>query len=89
MSLETTKAIKEFIFGRFPQAKKKNISDSDELLNSGIVDSLGILEIVAFIEKTFGITVADEELTSENFETLTSLTNFVEQKRQTSAASQA
>lgn len=89
MSLETTKSLREFIFGRFPQAKKKNISDSDELLNSGIVDSLGILEIVAFIEKTFGITVADEELTSENFETLASLTNFVEQKRQISAANQA
>jgi acyl carrier protein len=89
MSLETTKALKEFIFGRFPQAKKKNIGDTDELLNSGIVDSLGILEIVGFIEKTFGVTVADDELTSENFETLTALTNFVELKRHSSAASQA
>ncbi len=89
MSLQTTQALKEFVYVRFPLAKKKNVGDNDELLNTGIVDSLGILEIVSFVERTFQITIADEELTSENFETLAALAKFVESKRGSSATTHA
>jgi acyl carrier protein len=43
-------------------ARKRAIGDGDPLLGHGILDSLGILEVVAFVEKEFGITVADDEL---------------------------
>ena len=61
-------------------ARKKNMSDASLLLQSGIVDSLGILELVAFIEQGFGITISDEELLPENFQTLEALTCFVRSK---------
>jgi len=69
-----------FIFEKFPLARKKNMSDTSLLLQSGIVDSLGILELVAFIEQEFGISVSDDELLPENFQTLQALTSFVQAK---------
>ena len=59
--------IRSFVVEKFPLARKRNIKDSDELLESGIMDSLGILDLVAFIESEFNITVSDEDLSPENF----------------------
>ena len=70
--------IKNFITGHFPLAR--NVRDDDRLLSNGILDSMGILEVVAFIEEEFHITVSDEELLPENFESLSELTTFVQSK---------
>ncbi len=50
---------------------------SASFLESGVVDSTGILEIVEFIEERFEITVEDEELVPENLDSIQNLTNFV------------
>ena len=76
--------IHQFIIDTFPLARQRNVSESDSLLNTGIVDSLGVLEIVNFLEKEFNISIADEELLPENFEAIHTLTTFVLQKAQTS-----
>jgi acyl carrier protein len=81
MTQETVKTkLMSFIFEKFPLARKKNMNDTSLLLQSGIVDSLGILELVAFIEQEFGITISDDELLPENFQTLEALTSFVQAK---------
>jgi len=54
--------------------------DDDSLLGSGIVDSLGVLDLVAFVEGEFGITIDAEELLPENFQSISSLTCFVKTK---------
>ena len=77
----TNGLIRSFILNHFPLAKKVLIKDDDSLLESGIVDSLGILDIVNFIEKEFKISVSDEELLPENFESICALTAFVDRKR--------
>ena len=46
-------------------------------LEEGIIDSLGVLELVSFIEKQFGVGVADDELIPDNFDSVNSLTSFV------------
>lgn len=51
------------------------------LINSGIVDSTGIMEIVAFIEETFGLVVDDRELVPENFDSVSALSSYVTSKR--------
>ncbi len=51
------------------------------LLESGIIDSLGVLDVVKFVEETFQIKIEDEELTPDNFANLRCLTSFVEKKR--------
>jgi acyl carrier protein len=73
--------IRNFILSQFPLARKRAIGDGDPLLGNGILDSLGILEVVSFVETEFGITVADEELLPESFESIASIARFVEDKR--------
>ena len=73
--------IQAFVFDKFPLARKQGIGSSDHLLGSGVVDSLGVLDLVTFIEQAFGITVTDEELGPENFQTIECLVRYVERKR--------
>ena len=70
-----------FIVKNFPLARKRNIGIDDSLLGDGIVDSLGVLDIVGYLEKEFGIAVGDDDLSPENFKTIGCLTAFVERKR--------
>lgn len=52
----------------------------DPLLDSGIIDSMGILELVRFLESEFNIEIEDEEILPEHFETMASITAFVTTK---------
>jgi acyl carrier protein len=70
--------IRKFLVQQFPATK--NVGNNESLLNNGLLDSLGILEVVAFIEKEFEIMVSDEDLLPENFGSVHSLSNFVGQK---------
>lgn len=72
--------IRAFILEKFPLAKSRSMGDADNLLQAGLVDSLGILDVVAFLEQKFGFTVDDEELTPENFASVDTLTTFTERK---------
>jgi acyl carrier protein len=70
--------IRKFLVQQFPATK--NVGNNESLLNNGLLDSLGILEVVAFIEKEFEITVSDEDLLPENFSSVHSLSNFIQLK---------
>ena len=69
--------LKRFILQRFPLAKKAGLDGDTALLEGGIIDSLGILELVTFIEEEFAISVVDEELVPENFSSIDRLVAFV------------
>ena len=56
------------------------LEENDSFLEKGIVDSTGILELVGFVEESFGFRVEDEELMPENFDSLHNITNFVMSK---------
>lgn len=73
--------IRTFILEKFPAARKRGFGDDLPLLESGIVDSLGVLDVVGFLEQTFNVRVDDDELTPENFANLRCLVSFVERKR--------
>ena len=72
--------LKSFITKQFPLARKRNLGIDDRLLGEGIIDSLGVLDIVGYLETEFRIAIADDDLTPENFETTGRLTAFVERK---------
>jgi acyl carrier protein len=61
---------------------KKSLDPDEDLLEQGIIDSLGIMKLVLFMEETYGIAVADEEVVPENFQTVSMMVRFVEQKMQ-------
>lgn len=72
--------IRSFVLEKFPLARTRKVKDSDELLESGIVDSLGILDLVAFLESEFSLHITDDDLTPENFRSIESIVSFAEQK---------
>ena len=73
--------IRAFVLEKFPQAKQRALKDDAMLLESGIVDSLGVLDVVQFMEEAFSIKIDDEDLIPENFGTLRAMVSLVEQKR--------
>jgi acyl carrier protein len=68
--------INNFLFGD----TSKPLGNHDSFLAHGIIDSTGVLELVSFIEETFGIAILDEELVPENLDTLHSLACFIQRK---------
>jgi acyl carrier protein len=59
----------------------ERIAPDENLLATGIVDSHGVLQLVGFLEQRFGVSVSDEQLTPENFQTLERIDALVRQAR--------
>lgn len=70
-----------FLFGQWDEA----LTDEDSLMDNGIIDSTGVLELVTHIETTYGIKVQDEELVPENLDSIGNLAVYVEDKRGSAA----
>jgi acyl carrier protein len=73
--------VRQFVSQHFSQARTRSLTDQDPLLESGIVDSLGVLDIVSFIESEFAITVADEDLVHEHFGSIERIAAYIESKQ--------
>jgi len=56
------------------------LQNDASFLEEGVVDSTGVLELVMFVEETFGVTVEDEEILPENFDSVTQLARYVRSK---------
>ncbi|NNJ24991.1 acyl carrier protein [Alienimonas chondri] len=74
-------AIRAFVREQFPLAAQRDLSDDASLLDSGAVDSLGVLDLVGFLESRFEVHVEDEEVVGEHFESVAAMARFVESKR--------
>lgn len=55
-------------------------ADDDSFLQEGIIDSVGVLELVLFVEETFDVTVPDHEITPDNFDTVNKLADYIRSK---------
>ena len=73
-------AIRRFIYDKFPLAKSRKLEDSSHLLEEGVLDSLGVLELVNFLQDEHGIPIEDEELVPENFASIDAIAAFVDAK---------
>ena len=75
------KDVVEFIKENFIMGRSDAQLDPDEsLIESGIMDSTGVLELVEYLEATYGIKIEDEELIPENLETVNNIVNFLKTK---------
>ncbi|MEV4178895.1 acyl carrier protein [Nonomuraea sp. NPDC049709] len=74
MSHTTTEQILDFVRGRYPQAE---IDETQDIFALGFVNSLFAMELVMFVEKTFGVTIPNEELRIDNFRTASSMAGLV------------
>ncbi|MDP1832131.1 MAG: acyl carrier protein [Geothrix sp.] len=76
-----TPEIRGFISRNFLFSDKGfQYGDDASFLEEGIIDSLGIMELVAFVEKQYNISVADHELLPGNFDSVSKLSSFIASK---------
>jgi acyl carrier protein len=67
--------VEHFLFGQ-----AIHLDENDSFLERGLIDSTGVLELVSFIEQTYGFQVQDEELMPENFDSMAALTRYAKRK---------
>lgn len=73
--------LREFIAGNFMLGKNpEELTDSGSLLELGIIDSTGVLELVGFLEEKFGLQIDDEELVPDNLDSIENMVRFVQSK---------
>ena len=78
---------REFVVENFMYMRKvKTIGDSESLLRTGVISSLGMMEVVDWVESTFGVSVDPDEITEQNFDTLEGIARFVSSKANVQAA---
>lgn len=73
--------VRRFIVTNFYVPDEGDLADDTSLLDHGIVDSTGVLELTAFIEEQFSIKVDDAEIVPENLDTIGSILAFIARKR--------
>ncbi|MCA9471148.1 MAG: acyl carrier protein [Nitrospirales bacterium] len=74
-------SIRKFIVEHIPKARQMSIQDDEQLLENGLLDSLGILDVVTHLEEEFGISISDDELTPDNFQSIRTMYQYVQQKK--------
>ena len=74
--------IERFIVGELLRdGGRKSISIDEPLISTGLIDSLAMLRLISFLEEEIGVTIADGEVTPDNFETMRQLLQFLERKQ--------
>lgn len=75
--MEIKQQIRAFIVENFYVPETADLSDDTSLIETGVVDSTGVLELVAFLEREFGISVSDRDILPSNLDTIERMTAFV------------
>jgi acyl carrier protein len=74
--------IRSYIMGNYLfTADDSELQDADSLMLRGIIDSTGAMEMILFLEETFEITVAEEEMVPENLDSVDKIVDFMDRKR--------
>jgi acyl carrier protein len=83
--------VRQFVIDNFVRAAgDADFSDEDSFLETGLVDSMGILNLVEFVREKFSVSIADEELVPEYWDSVRRVAEFIQSKlRQTSPAAVA
>ncbi len=76
-----TTEIREFVISNFLFGDDAALENDKSFLDSGIVDSTGMLELIMFLESNYGITVAPEEMVPENLDSVNRLVEFLKKKQ--------
>jgi acyl carrier protein len=78
---EYTGALTEFIRQELLHGRSVKLDDDLDLLSAGVIDSLGILRMVSFMEERFGVKVPDEDVVFENFQSIRAMADYVAQRK--------
>lgn len=77
--------LREFVSTNFLFGEPFELQDQDSLLEHGLIDSTGVLELVTFLEQTWQIAITDHELVPENLDSIDRLADFIVRKTSSAA----
>jgi acyl carrier protein len=78
-------SVREFIVSNFYVPDPGSLGDAQSLLDSGIMDSTGVFDLIAFLESTYGFKVKDEEMLPDNLDSLDHIASYVARKQSTAS----
>ena len=80
--MSVTAEVRDFIASELSVGRDTGTLTQDEdLLAKGIIDSHGVMELVQFLQDRYGVSIGDEDLVPENFQSLVRIEEFVERKK--------
>lgn len=79
--MSTSDDLIEFVQKELAQGRGADIKPEDDLLANGVIDSLGILQLVQFVEQRFSFQIPDEDVVIDNFRSIAALTEYLEKTR--------
>jgi acyl carrier protein len=79
--MDITPQIREFVTSNFYVPNPAELTDDASLLERGIIDSTGVMEVIAFIEDKYAVKVEDEEMVPENLDSIARISAFVARKK--------
>jgi acyl carrier protein len=79
--LDSKTTLRDFISGELAGTRGGDLDDRADLLTSGVIDSLGVLRLVEFIEHRWGVRVPDEDVTLANFGSVDAIAEYLERRR--------
>jgi acyl carrier protein len=90
MQSDISASVRKFINDNFLfREGLEAIADDASFLDAGIIDSTGVLELVSYLEDSWGITVADDEMLPENFDSIRGIVAYLQRKREAVRATRA
>lgn len=84
--MQVREPVKRFVIENFLFGRQNGLEDDDSFLGKGIIDSTGVLELVSFLEETYGIKVEDEDLTTDNLDSIRDISAYLTRKLPAPAA---
>ncbi len=78
--MDYTKEIREFVVSNFLYGERGSFTDDTSFLESGVIDSTGMLDLISFLESTYGIRIAPEEMVPENLDSVGQAASFLQKK---------
>jgi len=81
MSTQIRDRVRKFIVTNFYIPEPSALADETSLLETGVVDSTGVLEVISFLEDSFEVTVDEEEMVPENLDSIARISAYVDRKR--------
>lgn len=83
--MDITAQVRQFILTNFYLPDPTALTDDTSLLQSGVIDSTGVLEVISFIEEAFGVAVEDEEMIPDNLDSIARIRAYLDRKRSPAA----
>lgn len=77
---DITRRVRGFMVESFLLGVDDGFGNDESLIDTGIIDSTGVMEVVTFLEDSFAITIDDDELVADNLDSVSRLTVFVSRK---------